>query len=211
MSKNIIIYLITLVLLSSCGAVFQTYTLDNEYATSLHFEGATGGIGEVEDTRKGVLAKSYYNGDLLGGAIWWKRSGLKLDKEDEFIVIADSAANTPFGATFPPLDFITDKVKIKVTAYAEGIGGLEPTLQLIMVDGSGYETNAKPSTIVVKNSDDTKDYYFELSEEMFQQSTPREHKVNGGLINSIMLVVNPEGPAYYGKIYIDAIKIVSME
>ncbi len=211
MYKNILTYLVLLVLLSSCGAGFQTYTLDTEYATNLHFEGASGGLAEVEDTRKGVLAESYYNGDLLGGAIWWKRRGLKLDKEDDFIVIADSAANTPFGATFPPLDFITQKVKIKVTARAEGKDGLEPTLQLILVDGNGYETNAVPQIITVKNTDDTEDYYFELTEDVFQQNTPKEHKVNGGLINGLMIVVNPEGPAYYGKIYVDAIKVVSAE
>lgn len=209
---GLIIGVITL--LSSCGAEFQTYTISDTYASSLHYSGSkqAAGNGAEEDERKGVPAKSYYNGDLIGGAIWWARKGITIDKEEDFTVIAEGIGpdSIPFGATFPPLDFVTERVMLKVTARVESDNDVEPTLTLVAQDGGGFLANAKAPTITIKNTEDVEDYFFPM-EEIFVQNSPVPHKVNGAFINSLQLYINIGGEPFTGKIFIDEIKIVPVK
>lgn len=211
--KNIYyaLFPLAILLMTACAGQFKTYDLSEDYMTSLHYEGSSGASGSEEDVdeRKGVPAIKYYNGDLLGGAIWWARKGIKLDKEDDFIVIADSIGpeSTPFGSTFPPLDFTTEKIMLKVTARAEGKDGAVPSLHLQLVDANGYKTNASRPSQEIKNTDDVEDYYFDLNE-IYVQSTPEKHQVNGGFINSLEFLINPGGTPFTGKIIIEEMKVV---
>lgn len=200
-------------LMTACSGEFQTYTISDTYATSLHYSGSSQGAGaEEEDERKGVPAKSYYNGDLIGGAIWWARKGIVIDKEEDFLVIAEAIGpdSTPFGATFPPLDFVSEEVQIKVTARAEYEEGDAPTLVLQMQDGGGYFTNEKTTSITIKNTEEVEEYFFTL-DDVFKQKTPVPHLVNGGFINSLQVLINPGGPAFTGKIFIEEIKVVPVK
>lgn len=203
--------LLMMAVLTACSGEFQTYDLAEDNMAGLHVKasGASSGTEEVE-LKRGVPAKGYYRGDLLGGAIWWARKGITIDKEEDFIVIADGVGpeSTPFGATFPPLDFIIEKMMIKVTARAEGDKDVELELQLH--DGNGFMTNKKRPSIIIENSDDTEEYYF-LLDDAFEQIEPEAHAVNGGFINSVQLFINPGGEAYTGKIYIDELRVVAVK
>lgn len=215
--------------LSACSGKLQTYNLDEEYATSLHYQPPKEGEEpkEEEDPESnlvGVPARSFYGGDLKRGGIWWAGKGITLEKGDEFIfevthVGPDSTPqgatnpaidlNThPFGATFPPIDLIKEEVVLKISARAEGKDGSEPTLYLQFDDANGYQANAKRPAHKILNSAEYQDYYFDLKD-IFAQSTPTKHKVNGALINSLKFFINPgEEPGYTGNLYIREIRIV---
>lgn len=200
-------------LITGCGGEFQTYTIADNYGTSLHYLGSSAGQGgEEEDTRKGVPAKSYYNGDLIGGAIWWARKGITIDKEEDFLVIAEAIGpdSIPFGATFPPLDFTSEEVQLKITARAESEDETPVVLHLLLQDGGGYITNGKTTTITINNTDDVEEYFFNLKD-VFVQKTPAPHQVNGAFINGLQFYINPRGKPFTGKIYIDEIKVVPLK
>jgi hypothetical protein len=214
------IYLIVaglIVFVSSCAVKMQTYDLAEEYATSLHYEGASiddGSVGEEESTKSemvGVLASSFYGGDLKRGAIWWTGKDITLEKGEEFIFEAENVGpdSIPFGATFPPLDLIKEEVRLKISARAEGEGE-SPTLYLQVDDADGFMTNAIRPFQKIENSEEFKDYYFSLKD-IYTQVTPKKHKVNGAMINSLKFFINPGQVAYTGLIYIKEIKIVPAE
>lgn len=203
--------LLMIAVLTACSGEFQTYDLAQDNMAGLHVKasGASSGAEEVE-LKRGVPASGYYRGDLLGGSIWWARKGITIDKEEDFIVIAEGVGpeSTPFGATFPPLDFAIEKMMIKVVARVEGESQKDVELVLQLQDGNGFVTNKKRPSIVIKNSDDTEEYYF-LLDDAFEQVEPEVHAVNSGFINSIQLFINPGGEPYTGKIYLDELRVVA--
>lgn len=218
--------------MSSCAAEFQTYNLSEEIAPSLHYpsgSSASSDNKEVEEESSksnlvGVPAKSFYGGDLKRGAIWWASKDVSLEKGDFFSIYvshigADSVTNgttnpaidlpgTPFGATFPPLDLIKEPVILKISARAEGANGTEPILYLQVADADGYQANAKRPFNKIENSTEFKDYYFDMRD-IYVQGVPKNHKVNGALINSLQFFINPgqEG-GYTGSIFIKEIRVI---
>ncbi|MBX9850930.1 MAG: hypothetical protein K2X86_04145 [Cytophagaceae bacterium] len=215
MKKFNIYFLIagTIALLSGCAASLQTYDLNTEYATSLHYEGSTGGGSEEEEDESGMLvgipAKTFYGGDLKRGGIWWAGKGITLEKGDFFTITANSIGSDsiPFGATFPPIDLLVDEVVLKISARAEGKDGDMPVLYLQVADAGGYQANAKRPFQKIENSGEFKDYYFDLKD-IYLQSAPKKHKVNGAMINSLKFFINPGQTPYTGKIFIKEIKVI---
>ncbi|MFL5729953.1 MAG: hypothetical protein ACJ75J_10745 [Cytophagaceae bacterium] len=215
MKRGSIYLLITVlvVFVSGCGAKMQTYDINQEYATTLHYQGTENDVQEEEQEEQndlvGVPARSFYGGDLKRGAIWWAGKNLTLEKGDVFLITATNVGpdTTPFGATFPPLDLTKEEVVIKISARAESVNGDVPALYLQVDDADGYQANAARPVNKIENSEEFKDYYYDLKG-MFNQITPKKHKVNAALINSVKLFINPGGSGYTGKIYIREVRIV---
>jgi hypothetical protein len=199
-------------LLSACSGEFQTYDLSEEYATSLHYqpeeEDESSEVEEKSDL-VGIPARSFYGGDLKRGAIWWAGKGITLEKGEVFVITATNIGpdNTPFGATFPPIDLIKEEVVLKVSARAEGNEGASPVVYLQVDDANGTMANAKRPFNAIENSADFKDYYFDLRD-IYVQSEPKK-KVNGAMINSLKFFINPGQTGYTGKIFIKEIKVMA--
>jgi hypothetical protein len=203
-------------LMFACSPKMQTYDLSKEYATSLHYQPTPGDEDAVEQEGEegenlvGIPARTFYGGDVKRGGIWWAGKGISLEKGEVFIFEIDSVGSDsiPFGATFPPIDLLTEEVMIKISARAEGVNGSEPTLHMQVDDANGYQANAKRPSQKIQNSEDFKDYYFD-ARGIFEQSKPKKHRVNGAMINSLKFFVNPGQGPFSGKIYIKEIKVVS--
>lgn len=202
---------VCIALLSACAPKIQTYDLSQEYATTLHYEGSGADNKAAAEEEKsdlvGVLARSFYGGDLKRGAIWWAGKDITLEKGDVFIFDAENVGpdSIPFGATFPPLDLIKEEVRIKISARA--LGSTTPVLYLQVDDADGYKANAKRPFQKIENSEEFKEYYFDLKD-IFVQSVPKKHKVNGAMINSLKFFINPGQTGYTGQIFIKEIKVV---
>ncbi|MFN3406043.1 MAG: hypothetical protein ACK40G_18255 [Cytophagaceae bacterium] len=201
--------------LVACSPQFHSYNLAKEYASSLHYEEGYSeekGGGQEEDSNAGLagmIAKNFYGGDLKRGGLWFGGADLFLEKGDVFEIEAENVGGdaAPFGATFPPMDFIIEDVVIKISARAQGKDGSEPELHLQMDDASGNQTNAQRPSVKIENSEEFKDYYFSLKG-IWQQEVPKKAKVNGAMINGIKFFVNPGQDGFSGMIYIEAIQIV---
>jgi hypothetical protein len=233
MKKGIIYSLITgfAVAFTSCGVQLQTYDLSEEYAIGLHNqeEPVKKGVAIKEDDEGksaliGVPARSFYGGDLKRGGIWWASKGIYIERGDTFAVEvthvgADSlpagatnpsnnAATHPFGATFPPVDMVKEPVMLKIIARAEGSDTSSAVLYLQLVDADGYKTNAKLPFNKIEKTAELKEYFFDIRD-VYNQSQPEKHKVNGALINGLQFFVNPDQmPGFSGIIYISEIRIV---
>jgi hypothetical protein len=208
-----ILLAVTVNIVISCSPSLQTYDLSQEYATSLHYqppaEGENEKEEEVESDLAGVPARSFYGGDLKRGAIWWAGKNIYLEKGDVFTYTFENIGpdSTPYGATFPPIDLVTEPLQIKITARAENNEGKSPTMVLMVGDADGYLTNATPPTNTIENSSEFKEYFFDMRN-IYMQNTPKKHKVNGKMINTIKVFINPGQAAYTGQIFIKEIKVV---
>jgi hypothetical protein len=218
MKKGIYSFIaVFIVLMSSCAPKLQSYDFSEEYATTLHYDEVTGDkpvvVVEEKSTMAGVPALNFYGGDLKRGGIWWAGKGISLEKGDVFIFDATDVGpdSIPFGATFPPLDLTTVEGMIKISARAGGKDSATaptsaPVLYLELVDADGFKANAKKPFNKIENSEEFKDYYFDLKD-VYMQSQPK-HSVNGAFISSIKFYINPGQEAYSGLIYIREIKVV---
>jgi hypothetical protein len=200
--------------LSACSAKLQTYDLSEEYATSIHYKGTddivkSDVVEEEKSDLVGVPARSFYGGDLKRGGIWWAGKDIYLEKGDTFVIDATNVGpdSIPFGATFPPIDLKKEAVGIKISARAETPDGTMPTLYLQLDDADKYQGNGNRPFHKIENSAVCKEYYFDLKD-IFVQSTPKKHSVNGAMINSIKFFINPGQSGYTGKIFITEIKVV---
>ena len=207
-----ILFIAFALVVSACSGKLQLYDLSQDYSKSLHFEG-TEDVDKSADVEEksdlaGVLARNFYGGDLKRGGIWFAGKDLELEKGDEFIFDATNIGpdSIPFGSTFPPIDLVTEKVILKITARAEYKEG-EPTLYLQLEDADGYKANAKMPFHKIENSADYKDYFFDLKD-VFVQVYPKKHSVNGAMINSLRFYINPGQSGFTGMIYIKEIKVV---
>lgn len=205
-------------LMYACAPKMQTYDLSEEYATSLHYKGTDAednSEAEVEEKSDliAIPARNFYGGDLKRGAIWWAGKGIFLEKGEVFVINANNIGpdSIPFGATFPPIDLIIAEVRLKVSARAEGLdSSITPVIYMQVDDVDGYQANAKRPFNKIENSTEFKDYYFDLKD-IYVQSSPKKHKVNGALINSLKFFINPGQTGYTGKIFIKEIKVVPVE
>jgi hypothetical protein len=202
-------------LLAGCTAKLQTYDLNEEYATSIHYKGTDDEVKSdvvVEEEKSdlvGVPVLSFYNGDLKRGGIWWAGKDIYLEKGDTFIIDATNVGpdSIPFGATFPPVDLVKVPVMLKVTARAEGKDGALPTLYMQVDDADGRQANGKRPFNQIENSGEFKEYYFDLKD-IYVQTVPKKQKVNGAMINSLKFFINPGQSGFTGQIFITEIKVV---
>ncbi len=210
MKKGTIYLIAFTTLIYSCAGSMQNYDLNEEYATSLHYEGSTEGGNKSQGEEKksdlvGVPARNFYGGDLKRGAIWWAGKGIFMEKGEVFIFDAENIADSiPFGATFPPLDLVKEKVLIKISARAEGNDAV--TLYLQADDVDGIKANAKRPSQKIENSAEFKDYYFDV-QDIYMQSNPKR-SVNGAMINSLKFFISSSTGAFTGKIFVREIKVV---
>ncbi len=216
MNKNKTIYSLLVVvgfLVGACSPKLQTYILSEDYATTLHYEGvdseSKAAVEEEQSDLVGIPANTFYGGDLKRGGIWWAGAGIFLEKGDEFVFEADSIGpnNTPFGATFPPIDLLVVPVLLKITARMESESSDTLALYLQVDDASGYKANANRPVNKIGKSSEYQDYYFDLRN-IYAQVDPVKHKVNGKMINSLKFFINPGQSSFTGKLFIKEIKIV---
>jgi hypothetical protein len=232
MNKSIVFsFLVVLLIeLTSCGVQLQSYDLAEDYAIGMHNQeepAKKGAVIKQDDDGKsaliGVTARSFYGGDLKRGGIWWASQGIYIERGDTFAievspletdsnsaVVNPSAAENkhPFGATFPPIDLIKEPVMLKLFARAESNDSSSAVLHVQVTDADGYMTNAKLPFNKIENSEEFNEYFFDLRE-IYMQSQPEKHKVNGALVNSLQFFINPgETPGFNGTLYITEIRIV---
>lgn len=203
------ILLLLSITIISCTAEFQTYSLDDNYAVSLHYNQKNSNESGDVPLKPGVLAVKYREGNLIDAGIWWAMKGISLKKENGLLVKTEnnSTNQVPFGVTFPPLDFIKEKVAIKVRAKLFESNLDEVKLQLQLQDGNGYLTNAAPPTIIIDDKDQFKDYYF-LIDDIFLQKKPEKREVSGQFISILQFMINPEEEVFNGRIQIEEMKVI---
>src|SRR6478735_4108086 len=105
MTKGIIyvVFAGVVFLISSCSAEFQKYDLSEEYATTIHYEGMSADDKPAEEEGAsdlvGIPGRTFYNGDLMRGAIWFGGKGISLDKGDVYTIEAINVGpdSIPFG------------------------------------------------------------------------------------------------------------------
>ncbi len=212
-ARNIFFLIGLISLLYGCAAKLQKYDLSEVYAPGLHYEGSEGStktavVEEEKSDLAGVPFRNFYGGDLKRGGIWFGGKGITLEKGEIFTFDAENVGpdSIPFGATFQPIDLIKEEVKIKISART---AGGSPTLYLQLNDAEGYNANAKWPSQKIEASEEFHDYYFDLKD-MFMQSFPKKHKVNGAFINGIRFFINPGQAAFTGQLFIREIKIVAV-
>lgn len=143
---------------------------------------------------------------------WWTSNAnkIKLSKEPEMMKVEFKSAGPAFetfGRSFTPVNFTkTPVVKIRVKAQGE-----QPVmLRVDIKDASGFSTNARPIAIKLENGTDFVDYYYDFTDK-FEQSFPNVQKVNPESIIEILLFANPGGQPYTGTLFIDEIKVISLQ
>jgi hypothetical protein len=144
---------------------------------------------------------------------WWSgnQDKIKLSREEEVLkaeLIAAGPAYETFGRAFTsPIDFTKTPV-VKIRAKIQG--EKSATLRIDLKDTDGYGTNAKPVSVKMEPGTDFADYYFDFTDK-YEQSWPNAQKVTPTSIAEILFFINPGGSAYTGILYIDEIKVISLQ
>jgi hypothetical protein len=143
----------------------------------------------------------------------WKSGSqdkIKLSKDGEMMkvdFIEAGPAFEAFGRGFEKIDFTkTPVVKIRIKAQGEK----PANLRIDIKDANGFTTNAKPVAIKIEAGTNFADYYYDFTDK-FEQIFPNVQKVDPQGIVEMVAIVNPGGEAYTGTIYIDEIKVISLE
>lgn len=140
---------------------------------------------------------------------WWAADKINLMTEGEELAISVTGAGPGyecFGRAFAIKDFNkADIVRVK----AKAIGDSEPILRGDVKDSEGRVTNA--SVISHKIAlNEYRDYFYDYKDK-FSQVYPDNQTVNPAEIKDILFFINPGGPAFEGKIYVDEIEVITRQ
>ena len=193
MVKNIskVILILTVIFLSSCLGVEKV---------SL----GEGNNAKIVKVKKGRPALTYKKGDLLNNLDWEGRQGVTVETQKNQIVL--NASSLKGGVVFSNsinYDY-RGGLAIRIKARAEGAS---PKLRLQLTDAFGLVANGKTLDEKIIIEDEVRNYYFDLGG-AFIQSYPEVKEVNGAYINSIKMLVNPEGQTFSGKLIIEEIQVI---
>lgn len=140
---------------------------------------------------------------------WWAADKINLMTEGEELAITATGAGPGyecFGRAFTVKDFNkADIVRVK----AKAIGDSEPILRGDVKDADGRVTNA---TVVSHKIalNEYRDYFYDYNGK-FSQVYPDNQTVNASQIKDILFFINPGGPAFEGKIYVDEIEVITRQ
>ncbi|MBX9852534.1 MAG: hypothetical protein K2X86_12365 [Cytophagaceae bacterium] len=141
---------------------------------------------------------------------WWGSDKMQLEKADETMKVSMTDVGKSyetFGRGFPMIDFTkTPVVKVRVKLA----GDKQANLRVDVKDTEGVTTNAKPVQVKLAAGGDFVDYYFDFTDK-FEQGWPNAAKVNPKEIAEMLLFINPGGEPFTGVMYIDEIKVMSLE
>ncbi len=140
---------------------------------------------------------------------WWAADKINLMTEGEELAITVTGAGPGyecFGRAFAIKDFNkADIVRVK----AKAIGDSEPILRGDVKDSEGRVTNS--SVISHKIAlNEYRDYFYDYKGK-FSQVYPDNQTVNPAEIKDILFFINPGGPAFEGKIYVDEIEVITRQ
>ncbi|GAL87014.1 hypothetical protein MYP_4244 [Sporocytophaga myxococcoides] len=140
---------------------------------------------------------------------WWAADKINLMTEGEELAITATGAGPGyecFGRAFSIKDFNkADIVRVK----AKAIGDSEPILRGDVKDSEGRVTNS--SVIAHKIAlNEYRDYFYDYKGK-FSQVYPDNQTVNPAEIKDILFFINPGGPAFEGKIYVDEIEVITRQ
>lgn len=207
MNKFIKISAVLLSVSAQQCASFKPVTIDDQY-----YEPKTERVAKL-GKEKGLPALRFNDGDLLKGSWWAGTSGdmAVAAKNGGMQIICKNvgAAYTPFGMEMGAVDF-TGGMAIKLVARAEGDD--MPTLAVQFDDFEGFQSNSTRPTKRIHLGDDFKEYYFVIDDnEIWQQSWPDNHSVDGGLIQKILFFPNPGKAGFTGTIHIKEMQVIKQE
>ena len=163
--------------------------------------------GEKEEAKEEVKANTKPLKDDLDGNIysWWNSDKFSLDqKEGALEVTANKVGSTEesFGRAFQSVDFTATPV-LKVRLKAEK----DCEVRIDLKDIDEHVTNSTPVTVKVKGGGKYQDYYFDYKGK-FKQATPSQTDVKAKEILEAIFYINPQGPEYSGKVFVDSIESV---
>ncbi len=156
------IYLILLVLVTSCVSDIVTISLKENYMVGLHDNTQSSSTVEEET---GIPALKVKNGNIKEAGYWWSGNTkhLEITSGNELIIQCTEVGPNyvPFGSDLAVTDFVKNPVAIKVTAKAENGENETPILALQLDDVEGYQTNATRPSKRIDVTPEFKDYYFD--------------------------------------------------
>lgn len=163
-----------------------------------------GNDAKTVKVKKGKPALTYKRGDLLNNNEWQGTEGLTVESQKNSLSINASSLK---GASLFIKSINYDYrggLAIRIKARAQGDS---PKLRLQLTDAFGLVANGKTLDEKIIVEDEVRNYYFDLGG-AFIQSYPEVREVNGAYINSLKMLINPEGQAFTGKIIIEEIKVI---
>ena len=198
--NNTLLVLAMLLALGACKS-FETQVLDDSDKTAVD-----------EGKQEGIDPKgNYYIEDFRGGKglYWW--GGAKVTPTtvgDTQVTILKDAGNKYecWGVEYPAINMANAPV-IKLSARFEG--ATVPTLGVSLKDVNGYDTNLQRPSVRLKKGGYS-DYYLNYTGK-WKQGWPDSKNVDPTTIKEILFFVNPGAANWTGKIYIDYIKVVTVD
>ncbi len=140
---------------------------------------------------------------------WWAADKINLMTEGEELAITVTGAGPGyecFGRAFEIKDFNkADIVRVK----AKAVGDTEPILRGDVKDSEGRVTNANVISHKIALNE-YRDYFYDYKDK-FSQVYPDNQTVNPAEIKDILFFINPGGPAFEGKIYVDEIEVITRQ
>jgi hypothetical protein len=169
----------------------------------------------MEDPEVGIPACQFQRGvlDDFNGEIysWWvSNDQTKLSRVGDTLKVVGNAIGSKwdcFGVETSLLDFSKCSV-IKIRCRAEG--EKPPTVIIHMKDINQMDANADSPKQRIHLGKEYKDYYFDFDGK-WRQSWPDNQKVNETMIHDFLIFINGGMADWTGTLYIDYIKIVSVD
>ena len=157
--------------------------------------------------KKGKPALTYKKGDLLNNLDWESSEGLTLEiQKDEIKLEGAEVKGASLSSKTINYDY-RGGLAIRIKARAEGSS---PKLRVQLTDVLGVIANGKTLDAKIEVEDEVRNYYFDLGG-AFIQSYPVIKQVNGAYVNSIKILVNPEGQRFTGKVFIEEIEVIKRD
>ena len=141
---------------------------------------------------------------------WWKTDKMEMEVEKNALKVSVSGAGPKYeciGKKFASVDFRRTPV---LFLRAKAVGEKVPEVRIQLQDANGYNTDAIPIPIFIKNDGEYRDYYLSYAGK-FRQAYPEKKKVDAKEIIQLILFVNPGGAPYNGTLYFDEIKALSFD
>ena len=201
LAKNIVLALIIGIAFYSCKS-FETQALDDNDKLAVD-EGQQIGDDALTTNRGYIDDFKSFRG------YWW--GGAKVSPTivgDTLITMVSDAGNKYecWGMHFSAID-MTKAPVLKIRARYEG--NTVPTLGVSLKDVNEYDTNLQRPSARLKKGGYT-DYYFNYTGK-WKQGWPDSKNVDPSTISDILFFVNPGAANWTGKVYIDYIKVVTVD
>jgi len=138
---------------------------------------------------------------------WWAANEkINLEKKGDAMLLDCNGAGSnyeTFGRSINEMDFTKAQI-VRIKARAEGG---EPMLRIDFKDKNGHTTNEFPAVNKILETPDYKDYYYNYSGK-YSQTYPDKQTVDPTGMKDLIGFVNPGGPGFIGKIYIEEIEVI---